>query len=60
MESPIKWIMAKISPVKQGKPGPDVFIRSASKEKAKRKGQTPEKKEKKIRVLEARSRAPLF
>ena len=48
MESPIKWIMSKISPVKVDT---TVKTRYASKEKTRKSGQTPEKKIKKVRVL---------
>lgn len=41
MESPIKWIMSKISPIKKAKPSSDIFVRSASKEKARKNGLTP-------------------
>lgn len=51
MDSPLKWIFSKISPVKAAQP-----MMSSSKEKA----PTPEKKIKKVRLLEARARAPLF
>ncbi len=57
MESPIKWIFSKFSPFKLS------FSRSTSKErptKALKSNTTPEKKIKKVRVLETRCRAPLF
>ena len=58
MDSPLKWIFAKFSPVKAAQP-----MKSSSKDKAPRspkRAQTPEKKKKKVRLLEARARAPLF
>lgn len=61
MDSPLKWILNKISPVKMQSPAP--IRESSSKEKkaaSPKKRTTPEKKIKKVRVLEARSRAPLF
>jgi hypothetical protein len=58
MESPIKWIFSKFGPLKM------IFPRkSASKEKGPKSPQKPptaERKIKKVRILEARSRAPLF
>jgi len=58
MDSPLKWIFSKISPVKAAQP-----IKSSSKDKlpkSPKRVQTPEKKIKKVRLLEARARAPLF
>lgn len=58
MDSPLKWILGKFSPIKAAQP-----IKSSSKEKAPKspkRAQTPEKKIKKVRLLEARARAPLF
>lgn len=59
MESSLRWIFSKMSNIK----AVVLPARSSSKEKAPKspgKVPAPEKKLKRIRILEARSRAPLF
>jgi len=57
MESPLRWILSKFNPIKMA------FMRkSNSKEKAPKSPQRnlPERKLKKVRILDTRARAPLF